>query len=109
LPPSSPSEYLATPSNDLFSHTRPRSASSASFRSSQSHVTVVEQRQDDPEVEKKPLRTQQTFKIQRKFGFWDWFKGLFDREGLMREIRDAIEVVYTDEPDYTVSFLRNIS
>jgi hypothetical protein len=68
----------------------------------------VEQRQDDPEVEKKPLRTQQTFKIQRKFGFWDWLKGLFDREGLMREIRDAIEVVYTDEPDYTVSFLRNI-
>lgn len=68
----------------------------------------MEQRQDDPEVEKKPLRTQQTFKIQRKFGLWDWLKGLFDREGLMREIRDAIEVVYTDEPDNAVSFLRNI-
>ena len=68
----------------------------------------MEQRQDDPEVEKKPLRTQQTFKIQRKFSFWDWCKGLFDREGLMREIRDAIEVDYTDVADYTVSFLRNI-
>ena len=87
---------------------RPRSASSASFRSSQSHVTVVEQRQEDPEVEKKPLRTQQTFKIRRKFSFWEWCKGLFDREGLMRDISDKIEVVHTEGPDYTVSLLRNM-
>ena len=71
-------------------------------------MTVVEQRQEDPEVEKKPLRTQQTFKIRRKFSLWEWCKGLFDREGLMRDISDKIEVVHTEGPDYTVSLLRNM-
>lgn len=66
-------------------------------------MTTVEVKEQDPEVEKKPLRQQQTFKIRHKLGLWGWFKGIFNREGLMQDIHDSIEVVHTDDPDYTVS------
>ncbi|KAF2998307.1 hypothetical protein E8E13_007553 [Curvularia kusanoi] len=59
-------------------------------------------KEHDPEVEKKPLRQQQTFKIRHKLGLWDWIKGVFNREGLMQDIHDSIEVVHTDDPDYTM-------
>ena len=37
------------------------------------------------------------FNLRRKFTVWDWAKGLFDREGLMREIRDSIEIIDTED------------
>lgn len=60
-------------------------------------------------MEKKPLPRQQTFKIRRNFSFWDWCKGLCDREGIMREIRDSIEVIHADDSDETVSISRVVA
>ena len=95
MSPTSPDGYLA-PGENFANNTRRRSASVApSFNS---HITAVEENKDIDIPGLNNSRRRQTFRSPLKLSRWDWFKGLFNREALMRRIEDSMQLVSGDSP-----------
>lgn len=87
-------EGLLVPTENPFNDSRRRSASLA--RSFQSHVTIVEEKKDTPDIQN--FRRQQTFKSPMKLSRWVWMKGFFNREALMRRIESTMQIISVESP-----------
>ncbi|KAF2627733.1 hypothetical protein BU25DRAFT_421702 [Macroventuria anomochaeta] len=101
----SPDRFLAAPPDCPINGKRSRSVSAApSFRSTQSHVTTVEEKEDIPgfevaDLEKKQVQRQQTYKFGRSVGLMDRIKGVFFPRTLMAKMEESIEVIPSLVPD----------